>query len=108
MYYSHFPISAHLTFYTASMSSTNGQSVTGEEAIWARVLGDLDGPMDATAAKLVLGMKLPVKDRRRAYALGQKAQKREQSMVSDNQRCQAIKGVKTIKGVRYLYQPNAI
>jgi len=70
------------------MCTTNAHPATGEEAIRARELGGLDGPMDAAAAKLVLGMKLPVKDRRRAYALGQRAQKREQSMVSDNQRCQ--------------------
>jgi len=59
------------------MRTTTAHPATGEEAIWARVLGGLDGPMDAAAAKLVLGMKLPDKDRRRAHTLGQKAQKRE-------------------------------
>jgi len=49
----------------------------GDDAIWTRVLRNIHAPLDPAAAKLVLAMKLPEKDRRRAYNLGQKAQKRE-------------------------------
>lgn len=59
------------------MRTQTDHPATSEDAIWSRVLAEINSPLTPAGAKLVLAMKLPEKDRRRAYALGQKAQKRE-------------------------------